>query len=147
MNNSSRIFVIVIVATVAFASGWFLHIKNPDLFAGVGSVTDIREGVYDLIGSNPEGGPEQYQGTVTISRDGLIYGLEWNIAGRQKQQGVGILERGVLSVGYLDTTSGTLNDAGVVSYVADSNDRLHGTWVSAAGGSRGSESLWWKSDR
>lgn len=141
----SKVLIPIVIGVLAFAGGWFLHMKNPGLLGNLGSTAEIREGVYDLLGSNPGSTKVDYEGTVTISRTGMIYDLVWNIRG-QTQRGVGILDRGVLSVGYIDITDGNMKDAGAVSYIADSKERLRGTWTSVKGGTIGTETLQWQSE-
>jgi hypothetical protein len=101
--------------------------------------SSLEDGVYDLEGHNPQGGPP-YKGTVSIRREGDLYRLQWRIGQSQSQIGVGLLDGRVLSVGYLDRSGG---DCGVVSYRLDGENRLRGDWISVGGRTPGHEILTW----
>lgn len=146
--SSDRKYILpaIIIAIVAFAAGWMLHIKNPELLGNAGAVFAIREGTYELFGSNPGSDTVDYEGTVFIKRAGNIYDIQWNLPNDQVQRGVGILDRGILSVGYIDVSEGSVSEAGAVSYTIDSKEKLHGTWVSILGGTQGTETLRWRGE-
>jgi hypothetical protein len=105
---------------------------------------DVRDGIYSLVGR----GTSQltsYTGTVEIRRrTGNVYDLTWRIGGTQEQWGVGIFREGILSVGYYDQTGGSVQDAGVVSFVVQ-RGYLEGEWTSLQGGGTGIEQLEWLS--
>lgn len=103
-------------------------------------VTNIV-GVYTLVGS---AGGVTYQGTVTIAPRGTtpnLYDLQWRVGENQVQTGTGILSGNVLSVGFVDVSGGTINDAGPVSYISDRPGHFTGSWASIIGGKIGSEEL------
>lgn len=103
----------------------------------------LNEGTYSLEGYNAQSTSISYIGTINIKKDGDIYKLQWNI-GEQKQAGVAILEGGILSVGYMDTTVGGDQDMGVVSYRVLDNGNLEGKWCSLSSNHTGKEVLTWK---
>ena len=111
------------------------------------TVSSIREGIYSLSGRGAM--RSTYSGTITImKRAGVsnVYDLAWNVGAGQQQIGVGILENGVLSVGYVDVTGGATNDAGSVAYVVADNSHMQGTWISMQADSEvGTEDLTWLS--
>lgn len=145
-DSRKNILFGVTIAILALVAGWTLHVQYPELLGGIGGINEIREGTYDLFGSNPGSDTVDYQGTVFIKRSGDIYDLQWNFPGGQLQRGVGILDRGVLSVGYIDMSEGSVSEAGAVSYTVDSREKLRGTWVSILGGTQGTETLWWRGE-
>ncbi len=127
--------IVLGIATFVFTSGAYMPFFS----------SDIREGVYTLQGVSP-GATDltpQYFGTVTIVKSSDVYLLYWQI-GNQTQEGIGIAKNGILSVSYTDTTAGTFNDAGVVSYQVTMNG-LQGEWSSMYGsGAVGRETLVWE---
>ena len=111
------------------------------------SLAPLREGVYALIGRNSGQKTASYTGTVTIVRrenSANIYELTWKIAGTQTQYGVGILQGGILSVGYYDYNDDTIQDAGAVGYFLLDDSHLEGEWTSVLGGDLGIEQLSWQ---
>ena len=109
------------------------------------TAAELREGVYSLTGFNAGSTQVNYTGTVSISRreeSSDVYDLVWSIAGgTQGQVGVGILNEGILSVGYFESRDGTVADAGSVSYILVDNSHLEGEWASLQGGMTGTEYL------
>ena len=103
----------------------------------------VRTGVYDLVGSAPGADTgEFYRGTVFIREYNGTYDLRWEI-GDQVQSGIGLVDNGVLSVSYMDTTGNTINDVGIVSYRI-TPEGLEGIWISQfGGGAIGYEWLTW----
>ncbi len=87
----------------------------------------LREGFYELTGSNPDAPDMVYSGHIQIEKKGGQYALRWFIGKTQSQAGVAILEGNVLSVGYMDSSGG---DFGVVSFRIISPSRLEGKWCS-----------------
>ncbi|MDO8664647.1 MAG: hypothetical protein Q7K44_03855 [Candidatus Liptonbacteria bacterium] len=137
------LYIVIAVAAVSFAAGWFAHrpAQNENQLAAPVSV--LRDGIYDLVGKNPGSAERTYKGTVEIKRTGNIYDLVWKIA-NQTQRGVGILNNGILSVGYIDMAGGDIKDAGAVSYTAVTGELLNGQWTSVIGGTAGEETLTWE---
>jgi len=88
----------------------------------------VKYGVYKLKGTNPDG-MKKYDGRIVIQREGSNYRVTWFIGPKlgQTQTGIGILENGVLSIGYLDNSGG---DFGVVSMKVGKNNSLKGKWAS-----------------
>lgn len=155
MHNRTFIISFFIGIAVAFVSVWLvlsglIHFFIPPEWRVsvseesvlVPASTELRVGSYLLEGyvgslsSTPD-----YGGEVYIEKTGEVYKLTWYI-GKQIQDGVGILEDDILSVGYID---GTLGDAGVVSYRVVPNERLEGVWSSILGTNTGREILTWQS--
>ncbi len=112
------------------------------------SMASLRDGVYFLSGSNADTDVPTYTGTVEIvHREGTvnIYDLTWKIEGVQQQHGVGILDGGILSVGYYEVASDdTTKDIGAVAYFIVDDTHLEGEWASVQGGSIGIERLEFK---
>lgn len=140
-----RIFAAAfVVIVVSFYAGWFARgqiQQTPK--EKQAPVAELREGIYGLVGKIPGSTEGTYTGEVEIVRSGNIYDLVWKITD-QTQRGVGILNNGILSVGYIDVTGGDIKDAGAVSYAAVSNELLTGQWASVVGGDAGEETLTWK---
>lgn len=83
---------------------------------------DDISGTYKAKGKNSSHG--KYKGEVSIKKKAEVYELTWKI-GDQEFIGIGILENGVLSVGYTDSNK---NWFGVMSYQVKGKE-LHGKWA------------------
>jgi hypothetical protein len=91
------------------------------------------EGAYQITSAkSPEGKP--YGGTVTITKNGEAYTVDWTLP-EERHRGVGIRHGDFLVVGW-----GQGAGYGAVVYDA-ANGRLTGQWTSAAGGPLGAETL------
>ena len=109
------------------------------------SVAALREGVYTLSGETASGGT--YAGLVTIvkrAQTANVYDMRWDLASGE-QYGVGILQGGILSVGYHQAINGEVVEAGSVGFFVLDDSHLQGQWTSARGGGVGVEVLAWKS--
>jgi len=84
-------------------------------------VPESLEGSFSVRGTNPNG--TSYTGSVDIRRQGQTYFLSWRI-GDTAYQGVGVLQDGVLAVGWGDKEQGL----GVISYKMG-GPKLLGTWA------------------
>ena len=104
----------------------------------------LRPGVYSLEGYNGMQDAKPYLGVVTIVQTGETYQLQWKVGRVQTQKGIGLLENGILSVGYYDLSG---RDFGVVSYRLVQNGRLEGKWAPMGVRSYGTELLIWKSEQ
>jgi hypothetical protein len=119
--------------------------ESPDGFA-VGTAA-LRTGIFFLTGSNQTNGITSYTGTVDITlREGTfnVYDLMWKIEGAQQQRGVGVLNGGILSVGYYELNGEDVKDIGSVSYLVVDDSHLQGQWASVQGGGSGFEKLSWQ---
>lgn len=88
----------------------------------------IRFGVYKLKGTNPDG-LKKYEGRIVVQKEGSLYRVTWFIGPErnQAQVGIGILNNGILSIGYMDSS---LTDFGVVSLKVQNSKTLKGSWAS-----------------
>lgn len=81
-------------------------------------------GNYTVQGRNPNDS-SSYSGEATISQDGSKYEIAWNIEGRQRFYGTGILDERLLKVKW---------EGGSVTYIIRDNGRiLDGTWANGMG--------------
>lgn len=82
-------------------------------------------GTFQVTGTSP-GTDGEYQGTLTISKQGSVYNLSWNIGAGGTYEGIGLKVGDQLSVAYWtpDRTS-----FGVVVYKASSDGSLSGVWT------------------
>jgi hypothetical protein len=83
------------------------------------------EGTYDAVGKNPDG--KEYKGTVTISKKGDVYKLEWKV-GEGTHQGVGFMENGRLCCSWATEAAGGGIATGAVVYKIDKG-KLVGKWT------------------
>lgn len=88
---------------------------------------EISEGKYKLRGSNPGTATFAYHGHVTISREGSIYLLKWQIGSQQQQEGTARLDGDLLKVSYRDLSG---QDFGIVEYRVVDRRTLEGPWWS-----------------
>ena len=95
---------------------------------------DDISGKYKARGKNSSHG--KYDGEVLIKKKVEVYELTWKI-GDQEFIGIGILENGVLSVGYTDSNK---NWYGVMSYQVKGKE-LHGKWAVYGASRMGTEIL------
>jgi hypothetical protein len=79
-------------------------------------------GKYDVVGSNPEGGP--YKGTLEVITRGDVYQFRWN-AGTQ-YDGVGVQNGKIIAVAFANGTDG--KGCGVVDYDIAGDGSLNGKW-------------------
>ena len=98
----------------------------------VGGPHGTIEGVHAVKGLNPDG--TSYQGTLTISKTGDTYQLQWEILGRSIK-GVGIKVEDVLVAASVYNGS-----FGVVSYTFEGS-RAKGVWTTGGESKLGTESL------
>lgn len=90
-------------------------------------------GTYTVEGMNP-GGKGEYKGTVTITQQGSIYRLQWNVG--NTFSGIGIVQDNVLAVTWVGGAG-----AGVVAYTIKSDGSLEGVWASSKDTELGKERL------
>jgi hypothetical protein len=105
----------------------------------------LQTGLYKLKGSNP-GGEKDYIGQIVIQKEGSNYRVTWLIGPKknQAQTGIGILENGVLSIGYMDASGA---DFGVVSMNVIQKGLLRGHWASIfSRGTQGKEEFQFESE-
>jgi hypothetical protein len=92
----------------------------------------LREGLYTVEGQNPDG--STYQGLLELRQaPGSAWLVAWRI-GDLFVQGVGIIQSGVLAIGYASN-----NQVGVATYEVQPDGKLSGFWSIGAG--IGSETL------
>ena len=116
----------------------------PDLvgtYGIAGTMHEIREGVSYSV---PRTVPIPYEGTLTISRHGAQYRLEWVLRTEDTEstyRGLGIpLREGGLAASFKITSQHVDELPGIIRYSWSSSDTLHGIWVGIGGGLHGSES-------
>ena len=86
----------------------------------------LREGLYRVDGQNPDG--STYQGLLEMRiGQGSAWMVAWRI-GDLGVQGVGIIQSGVLAVGY--STNGQV---GIATFEVQQDGRLAGYWSVGAG--------------
>jgi hypothetical protein len=90
-------------------------------------------GTYDVSGSNPGGG-SRYSGTVTVTRTGDTYRVEWDV-GDTHYVGTGLGDKNFLAVSYHSGDS-----TGLALYGADGGDWA-GVWTYAGSRKVGAE-IW-----
>jgi hypothetical protein len=90
------------------------------------AAAQLREGLYTVEGQNPDG--TTYQGMLEMRvGSGNAWLVAWQI-GELLVQGVGVIQSGVLAVGY--STNGQV---GVATYEVQRDGKLSGYWTIGAG--------------
>ena len=82
-------------------------------------------GAFQVTGTSP-GAEGQYQGTLTIAKQGSIYNLSWTIGQGETYEGIGLKVGDQLSVAYWTSDRSSF---GVVVYKAGSDGSLSGVWT------------------
>ncbi len=82
-------------------------------------------GTFQVTGTSP-GAEGEYQGTLTVTKQGGVYNLSWTIGQGGTYEGIGLNVGDQLSVAYW--TSGNAS-CGVVVYKASSDGSLSGVWT------------------
>ena len=100
--------LILVLATLAWATD-----KDPFV------------GTFQVTGTSP-GAEGQYQGTLTISKQGSVYNLSWTIGQGETYEGIGLKVGDQLSVAYWTSDR---SSSGVVVYKAGSDGSLSGAWT------------------
>lgn len=96
------------------------------------AAAQLREGMYTVEGQNPDG--STYTGLLEMrAAAGSAWLVAWRI-GELGVQGIGVIQSGVLAVGY--STGGQV---GVATFEVQPNGKLAGYWTIGAG--VGSETL------
>jgi hypothetical protein len=96
------------------------------------AAAQLREGLYNVEGQNPDG--SVYQGVLEMRvGPGNAWLVFWQI-GDVSVQGVGVIQSGVLAIGY--STNGQV---GVATFEVRADGKLNGYWTIGAG--VGSETL------
>jgi len=86
---------------------------------------DVFLGTFQVTGTSP-GTEGQYQGTLTISKQGSVYNLSWRIGQGETYEGIGLKVGDQLSVAYWTSDR---SSAGVVVYKVSSDGSLSGVWT------------------
>jgi len=81
-------------------------------------------GTFQVTGTSP-GAEGQYQGTLTIAKQGSVYNLSWTIGQGETYEGIGLVTGDRLSVAYW---TGDHSSSGVVVYKVSSDGSLSGVW-------------------
>ncbi len=90
------------------------------------AAAQLREGLYTVAGQNPDG--TEYQGMLELRpAPGSAWLVAWQI-GNMLVQGVGVVQSGVLAVGY-----GVNGQLGVATYEVQADGKLSGYWSIGAG--------------
>lgn len=96
------------------------------LLGGSPAAAQIREGVYDLQGANPDG--STYSGSFGLqAAAGVGWVATWALEG-MRIPGLAIVQGGVLAIAYV-----VQGRPGVAAYEVDSDGRLRGTWTTGGG--------------
>ena len=96
------------------------------------AAAQLREGLYEVQGTNPDG--SNYQGMMEVRpAPGSAWLVAWQI-GDMLVTGVGIVQGGVLAIGY-----GINGQVGVATFEVQPDGKLSGYWTIGAG--IGSETL------
>lgn len=82
-------------------------------------------GTFQVTGTSP-GAEGQYQGTLTIAKQGSIYNLSWMIGQGETYEGIGLKVGDQLSVAYWTSDH---SSSGVVVYKAGLDGSLSGVWA------------------
>lgn len=86
---------------------------------------DVFPGTFQVTGTSP-GAEGQYQGNLTISKQGSVYNLSWTIGQGETYEGIGLKVGDQLSVAYWTSDRSSF---GVVVYKAGSDGSLSGVWT------------------
>ena len=90
------------------------------------AAAQLREGVYTVEGQNPDG--STYQGLLEMrAGEGSSWMIGWRI-GDMGVQGIGVIQSGVLAVGY-----STAGQVGVATFEVRPDGKLAGYWTIGAG--------------
>ncbi len=90
------------------------------------AAAQMREGFYAVEGQNPDG--SMYQGRLQLrAGEGSAWLVTWQV-GDLMVQGLGVVQGGVLAVGY--STSGQV---GVATFEVQRDGKLRGYWTIGAG--------------
>ncbi len=82
-------------------------------------------GTFQVTGTSP-GAEGQYQGTLTITKQGSVYNLSWTIGQAESYGGIGLKVGDQLSAAYWTNDHSSV---GVVVYKASSDGSLSGVWT------------------
>lgn len=102
----------------------FLMILALSTLAGAAE-KDAFLGTFQVTGTSP-GAEGQYQGTLTISKQGSVYTLSWTIGQGEIYEGIGLKVGDQLSGAYWTSANAS---CGVVVYKASSDGSLSGVWT------------------
>ena len=135
-STDFSVIVYEIGANGALKGRWAYSSYSADTRDGLENVTagapGKLEGVHTVKGLNPDG--TSYQGTLTITKTGETYQLQWEILGRLIK-GVGIkVDNALFGVSAYDGTFG------VVSYAFEAS-RAKGVWTTGGESKLGTETL------
>jgi len=102
------------------------------LFAALPAMAQIREGIYDVEGTNPDG--SNYDGQFLLrAGPGGAWVASWRVASEQIM-GLGLIHGGVLAISFVVN-----NRPGVAVFEVEADGRLRGSWTT--GGGMGTEML------
>ncbi|GAB3951262.1 hypothetical protein GCM10028805_31020 [Spirosoma harenae] len=91
-----------------------------------------REGLYEVSGTNPDGGV--YRGTLTLQKTGDTFQAQWQVA-NQTINGVGFMSGDYMVIGY-----GPGQSFGTVEYAMAGN-KARGRWAMGGGSQFGIENI------
>ncbi len=96
------------------------------------AAAQIREGLYEVDGRNPDGSP--YEGVFALENaPGASWYATWQV-GDVRLLGLGLIQGGVLAVSFVVD-----GRPGIAAYEVQTDGRLRGTW--STGGGMGTEML------
>lgn len=86
----------------------------------------IREGLYEVVGTNPDG--SEYQGAFSLQvGPSASWIATWQVSNEQIQ-GLGLIQAGVLAVAFVVN-----GRPGVTVFEVQPDGRLRGTWTTGGG--------------
>ncbi|GAB4029890.1 hypothetical protein GCM10028809_21650 [Spirosoma gilvum] len=91
-----------------------------------------RDGLFDVVGTNPDGGV--YRGKLTLQKTGDTFQAQWQVA-NQTYNGVGFISGDYVVIGY-----GPGQAFGTVEYVLAGN-KARGRWAMGGGSQFGIENI------
>lgn len=113
VNEKMKRLTLAIVLLLTFAA--LTMAESNDLFLGTFQVT----------GTSP-GAEGQYEGTLTITKQGSVYNLSWTIGQAEGYGGIGLKVGDQLSAAYWTSDHSSV---GVVVYKTGSDGSLSGVWT------------------
>jgi len=113
VNEKMKRLTLAISLLLTFAALTMAESKDPFL------------GTFQVTGTSP-GAEGQYEGTLTITKQGSVYNLSWTIGQAEGYGGIGLKVGDQLSAAYWTSDHSSV---GVVVYKTGSDGSLSGVWT------------------
>jgi hypothetical protein len=113
VNEKMNRLTLAIVLLLTFAALTMAESNDPFL------------GTFQVTGTSP-GAEGQYEGTLTITKQGSVYNLSWTIGQAEGYGGIGLKVGDQLSAAYWTSDHSSV---GVVVYKTGSDGSLSGIWT------------------